>query len=53
MPAEPEREGPLHLTVDGRELTAERGQSIGAALVDAGIRSWRTTSKNGRPRGLF
>jgi NADP-dependent aldehyde dehydrogenase len=26
---------------------------VGAALVSAGIRSWRTTRKNGRPRGLF
>jgi hypothetical protein len=26
---------------------------VGAALVDAGIRSWRTTRRNGRPRGLF
>jgi predicted molibdopterin-dependent oxidoreductase YjgC len=43
----------VRLTIDGREITAHRGQSVGAALVDAGIRSWRTTRRNARPRGLF
>jgi len=43
----------VRLTFDGRNITAHRGQSVGAALVDAGIRSWRTTRKNARPRGLF
>ncbi|MEI7745111.1 MAG: (2Fe-2S)-binding protein [Chloroflexota bacterium] len=40
-------------TFDGRELTAAPGQSIAAALLAAGIRSWRTTRVEGRPRGLF
>jgi hypothetical protein len=31
----------------------EDGQTVGAALVQAGIRSWRTTRVSGRPRGLF
>jgi predicted molibdopterin-dependent oxidoreductase YjgC len=43
----------LHLTFDGREVTTHAGQTVGAALVDAGIRSWRTTRTHGRPRGLF
>ena len=43
----------LRMTIDGREITAHPGQSVGAALVDNGIRSWRTTRKAGRPRGLF
>ena len=29
------------------------GQSIGAALTQAGIASWRTTRVGHRPRGLF
>lgn len=41
------------ITVDGREVTARPGRSVGAALTDAGISSWRTTRKEGRPRGLF
>jgi NADPH-dependent 2,4-dienoyl-CoA reductase/sulfur reductase-like enzyme len=38
---------------DGRPVPFEPGQSIGAALWAAGIRSWRTTRVQGRPRGLF
>ncbi|MEV5000631.1 (2Fe-2S)-binding protein [Nocardioides sp. LML1-1-1.1] len=43
----------MRLTFDGRALPAEPGQSVGAALTAAGIRSWRTTRIEGRPRGLF
>lgn len=43
----------INLTIDGAPLTATAGQSVGAALIDAGIRSWRTTRHGGRPRGLF
>jgi len=45
--------GLVAFTFDGRDLTAEPGQSIAAALLAAGIRSWRTTRVGGRPRGLF
>lgn len=38
---------------DGRPVPVDPGQSVAATLVAAGIRSWRTTRKNGRPRGLF
>ncbi|MFN0283476.1 MAG: (2Fe-2S)-binding protein [Kineosporiaceae bacterium] len=38
---------------DDRELAYEAGQSVGAALWAAGVRSWRTTRVEGRPRGLF
>ena len=41
------------ITFDGQRVPVRPGQSVGAALVSAGIRSWRTTRKNGRPRGLF
>ena len=38
---------------DGTDITAEPGQSVGAALLAAGYRSWRTTRHDGAPRGLF
>ncbi|MCO5999698.1 (2Fe-2S)-binding protein [Actinoallomurus rhizosphaericola] len=38
---------------EGRPVPFEPGQSIGAALTAAGIRSWRTTRFGGRPRGLY
>lgn len=48
-------EAPLPPTFDfdGVELSFVPGQSLGAALTAAGIRSWRTTRRTGRPRGLF
>jgi predicted molibdopterin-dependent oxidoreductase YjgC len=38
---------------DDRHIEFQDGQSVGAALIQAGIMSWRTTRKLGRPRGLF
>jgi 2Fe-2S iron-sulfur cluster binding domain len=38
---------------DGRPIAFRPGQSVGAALIAAGVRSWRTTRREGRPRGLF
>jgi predicted molibdopterin-dependent oxidoreductase YjgC len=38
---------------DGRRIPFAPGQSVGAALTAAGVRSWRTTRLAGRPRGLF
>lgn len=38
---------------DGSDIAVEPGQSIGAALLAAGHRSWRTTRYAGAPRGLF
>jgi predicted molibdopterin-dependent oxidoreductase YjgC len=43
----------VSFTFDGRPMTAEVGQTVGAALLAAGIRSWRVTRSGGRPRGLF
>jgi predicted molibdopterin-dependent oxidoreductase YjgC len=40
-------------TFDGRPMTAEAGQTVGAALLAAGVRSWRRTRSGARPRGLF
>jgi 2Fe-2S iron-sulfur cluster binding domain len=41
------------IVFEGRPVPFEPGQSIGAALTSAGIRSWRTTRFGGRPRGLY
>lgn len=43
----------LRFTFGDREIQAEPGQSIGAALTAAGYRSWRTTRRGGAPRGIF
>ncbi len=40
-------------TFDGRPVAFRPGQSVGAALLAAGIRSWRATRLAGRPRGIF
>jgi predicted molibdopterin-dependent oxidoreductase YjgC len=43
----------MTITFDGRALPATAGQTVAAALAGAGVRSWRTTRRHGRPRGLF
>ncbi|MFP8884577.1 (2Fe-2S)-binding protein [Streptomyces mangrovi] len=43
----------ISIDYDGRKLPALPGQSIAAALWAAGIVSWRTTRRGGRPRGAF
>lgn len=40
-------------TFDGETISARAGQTVGGALTDAGIKSWRTTRFDHRPRGLF
>ncbi|MEU7176363.1 MULTISPECIES: (2Fe-2S)-binding protein [Micromonospora] len=40
-------------TFDGRPIPAEEQQSVAAALLAAGIRSWRSTRIGSRPRGVF
>ncbi|MBS1301488.1 2Fe-2S iron-sulfur cluster-binding protein [Loktanella sp. SALINAS62] len=39
-------------TFDGQSVTAKRGQSLAAALTDAGHRTFRTTAKSAE-RGIF
>jgi len=34
-------------------LTARPGQTIAGAILASGRRSWRTTARDRRPRGLF
>lgn len=40
-------------TFDGHPVAAEPGQTLAAALIASGRRSWRTTRVEGRPRGVF
>lgn len=40
-------------TFDAMPVPFTPGQSVGAALVAAGILAWRTTRHAGAPRGLF
>jgi predicted molibdopterin-dependent oxidoreductase YjgC len=47
------RAEPVSFSFDGAPMTAEPGQTVGAALLAAGVRSWRRTRSGGRPRGLF
>ncbi|MGC0418713.1 (2Fe-2S)-binding protein [Embleya sp. AB8] len=45
--------GRFTMSVDGRRIPVEPGQTVGAAMLAAGIRSWRTTRFAAEPRGLF
>lgn len=38
---------------DDRDIDFTAGQTVGAALINAGIYSWRVTRRHGTPRGLF
>ncbi|MFF1692745.1 (2Fe-2S)-binding protein [Streptomyces sp. NPDC058257] len=44
---------PHTVTFDGREIPALPGQTVAAALWSAGITAWRTTRRDGEPRGVF
>lgn len=41
------------LTVDGEEITAPAGATAAAAMLGAGILSWRSTRGAEKPRGQF
>jgi predicted molibdopterin-dependent oxidoreductase YjgC len=43
----------ITFSFDDRQIEAEAGQTVGAALIAAGQRSWRHTRVQGRPRGIF
>jgi predicted molibdopterin-dependent oxidoreductase YjgC len=45
--------GDFAILLDGRAVPAAQGSTVGAALTAAGVRSWRTTRREARPRGLF
>ena len=41
------------IELDGDAIPVEPGQSVAAALIAAGRRSWRRTRTGDRPRGVF
>ena len=43
----------IHITVDGKEIEAIEGEPIAAALYAAGIRTFRYTEKQHKPRSIF
>ncbi len=43
----------VSIEVDGRYIPAYEGESIAAALVAAGIKVFRRTTKRSEPRGIF
>jgi thioredoxin reductase len=48
-----ERTSEVRFTFDDREVGCADGATVGAALVAVGVRSWRTTRNEQRPRGIF
>ncbi|MGH3712273.1 MAG: (2Fe-2S)-binding protein [Micromonosporaceae bacterium] len=43
----------FQVSVDGRPVAAQPGQTVAAVLLGLGRRSWRNTRVGGRPRGVF
>ena len=41
------------IELDGQVIEVEPGQTVAAALIAAGVRSWRRTRVDDRPRGVF
>jgi len=48
-----ERKPDAVIIVDGQEIPAHTGEPIAAALLAAGIRVFRVTPKEHKPRGIF
>lgn len=48
-----EEQKSVHITVDGKKIPAKEGEPIAAALLAAGIRKFRYTQKENKPRGIF
>jgi hypothetical protein len=44
---------PSSITFDGEPVPIRPGETIAAALLRSGRRSWRVSRVDGRPRGLF
>jgi hypothetical protein len=43
----------FEIHVDGRKIPAHEGETIGAALVAAGVRTFHHTPKQHHPRGMY
>jgi predicted molibdopterin-dependent oxidoreductase YjgC len=48
-----ERGPQFDIEVDGRPVVAHEGETIAAALLASGIRTFRHTYKHDAPRGIF
>jgi predicted molibdopterin-dependent oxidoreductase YjgC len=51
--AEIERGEPFEFSFAGQPVRAYPGETVGAALLAAGISTFRLTRQGGRPRGIF
>ncbi|GAA0462692.1 proline dehydrogenase [Paractinoplanes deccanensis] len=52
-PVSPGPTSEIAIVVDGSEIRGLAGQTIAGVLLAAGRQSWRTTARQGRPRGVF
>ena len=50
---DPAKTDGFSITLDGEPIEVEPGQTVAAALIGAGRRSWRHTRVGDRPRGAF
>ena len=48
-----EKTGTVTIEVDGKKISAYKGEMIASALTAAGIKVFRYTDKKGEPRGVF
>jgi aerobic-type carbon monoxide dehydrogenase small subunit (CoxS/CutS family) len=43
----------FEIEVDGEKITAYEGETVAAALIAAGRKTFRRTARNGHPRGMY
>jgi predicted molibdopterin-dependent oxidoreductase YjgC len=43
----------FEIEVDGRKIIAYEGETVGTALVAAGVQTFRHTAKRNQPRGMY
>ncbi len=43
----------FEIEVDGRKIVAYEGETVGSALVAAGLQTFRRTPKKDHPRGMY
>lgn len=50
---EVQRGRPIKIQVDGKPIVAYDGETVAAAMLAAGIQTFRLSRKNKEPRGLY
>ena len=50
---EVQRGNPVKLTVDGKAIEAYEGETVAAALLSAGVTTFRFSHKNHQPRSIY